>query len=88
MSSEKSGEAAEIPVAEVVQETGPEYLVAEVVEDLYQEDSETGMFQLSGDSDQNEEVSMKTVGNYERTNTRKDLEEVIQATIDLVDLKN
>ena len=88
MSSEKSGEAAEIPVAEVVQETGPEYSVAEVVEDLYQEDSETGMLQLSGDSDQNEEVSMKTVGNYERTNTRKDLEEVIQATIDLVDLKN
>ena len=71
-----------------MQETGPEYSVAEVVEDLYQEDSETGMFQLSGDSDQNEEVSMKTVGNYERTNTRKDLEEVIQATIDLVDLKN
>ena len=54
MSSKPAEEAAEIPVAEVVQEKDPEDLDAGVVEDLYTKYSEAALFQLGGDSNQRE----------------------------------
>ena len=61
MSSEPADETADIPVAEVVQETEPEDSVAEVVEALDPEDSEAALFRLGGDYDKSEELPGESV---------------------------
>ena len=87
MSSEPAEEAAEIIVAEGVQETDLKYLVAEVVEALDLEDSEYALFQFGGDSDQSVELPGKFVVKYDHTKTSKDGEKVIQAASNLVYLE-
>ena len=79
MSSEPSDEAAEIPVAEGVQETNPKYSDAEVVEALVPEDFEAALLQLGWDSNHSKEPTWKEVGKDDHSKTRKDGEEVIQA---------
>ena len=87
MSSKPANESTEIPVAEGVQKTDPKYLDDEVVETLVPEDSEAALLKLGGDSDNSEEPPWKAAGKYDNSKTRKDGEEVIQTTRDLVDLE-
>ena len=87
MSSEPSNKAAKIPVAEGVQETDPKYSDAEVMEVLYQEDSEAVLFQLGRCSDHIKEPPGKELGKEFHSKTRKDREEVIQAARNLVHLE-
>ena len=74
MSLELADKAAEILIAELVQEAHPEYLVAGVVEALDPEYYEADLFQLGGDSDQSEEIPGKAVVKDDRSKTRKDCE--------------
>ena len=72
ISSEPADEAAEILVAEGVQETNPKDSDAEVVEALDPEDSEAALFQLGGDSDHRKEPPGNAVGKDNHSKTRKD----------------
>ena len=78
---------AEVPISEGVQGTDTKDLVAEFMEALYLEDSEATMFQLGEGSDQDEELPGNVVGKDDHSKTRKDVEEVIQAASNLVDLE-
>ena len=55
ISSEPTDKAAEIPVAEGVQETNLKYFDSALVEALDTEDSEAALFQLGGGADHIEE---------------------------------
>ena len=87
MSSEPSNKAAKIPVSEGVQETDPKYSDAEVMEALYQEDSEAVLFLLGRFSDHKKEPPGKELGKDFHSKTRKYREEVIQAASNLVHLE-